>query len=114
MSKTLDKFIYAGSIDPTTACSANLYLVDLSFKPPKVISFGVKGACTEFHWASWSKSRSVIAIKKNVKFVYENGKLTPPAKNLQLIKSIEPTHVGEGLDEKALSVFSDELALPEK
>lgn len=72
-------------------CPACLYLLDFTGDKPRVFSFGVKNASNQFHWASWGKKRSVIAIKKNVKFVYENGKLTPPKKDNDLYLNIKPT-----------------------
>jgi hypothetical protein len=87
----------SGMFSRETACAKNLYLLDLSASPPLVVAFGVKNACNEFHWASWGDKRSVIALKKNVKFVYENGRLTPPPKGEALWKAIEPPHAGAGL-----------------
>ena len=79
-SKDRGKWVLRAGAVPTTGCPERLYLIDLSLSPVKVIAFGVKNACNEFHWASWGTKRSVIAIKNNVKFVYEDGKLTPPAR----------------------------------
>lgn len=73
------------------ACPDCLYLLDLNFESPHVYGFGVKNAENEFHWASWGKRRSVIAIKKNVKFIYEGGKLIPPKKDNDLFLTIKPT-----------------------
>lgn len=96
--KTRRLHVYtSGDFSAETACSKKLYLLDLSGSPPKVFAFGVKNACNEFHWASWGDKRSVIALKHNVKFVYEDGKLIPPAKGEALWKAIEPPHGGPGL-----------------
>lgn len=64
--------------DPTLSCPARMFLIDLTGIQPRVFAFGVKNACAEYHWASWGKKRSVIAIKENIRFTYSNGKLTPP------------------------------------
>ena len=74
--KTL--FVLQAASDAALACPARMYLVDLTGNKPRVFAFGVKNACAEYHWASWGKKRSVIAIKENIRFTYNNGKLTPP------------------------------------
>jgi hypothetical protein len=104
----------SGDFDIGTGCSRRIYLVDLSLQPVKVIAFGVKNACNEFHWASWGDKRSVIALKSNVKFTYENGKLTPPAAGEKLFKAIEPPHSsrGAGLTEESAIPFVNEVELP--
>jgi hypothetical protein len=104
----------SGDFDIGTGCSRRIYLVDLSLQPVKVIAFGVKNACNEFHWASWGDKRSVIALKNNVKFVYENGKLTPPPAGEKLFKAIEPPHSSRGADltEDSAIPFVNEVALP--
>ncbi|GAA5172704.1 hypothetical protein [Viridibacterium curvum] len=109
---SLQRFLYSGGLDRSVACPKNLYLIDISLAAPKVIAFGVEGACPEYHWASWGKKRSVIAIKSNVRFVYENGKLTPPPKDLALITTIEPPRTGSGIDEKKLQPFVREVSPP--
>jgi hypothetical protein len=83
-------WIYEGGGSQDTGCTARHYLVDISVKPARVITFGVKSACNEFHWARWGKKRSVIAIKDNVKFTYENGKLIPPMPGPELYEYIKP------------------------
>lgn len=102
----------SGDFSATTACARTLYLLDLSGSPPKVFSFGVKNACNEFHWASWGDKRSVIALKHNVKFVYESGKLTPPAKGEALWKAIEPPHSGPGLGVEDAIPFVEDVPPP--
>lgn len=104
----------SGTAPVETGCAANLYLIDLSRQPVKVIAFGVKSACNEFHWASWGKKRSVIALKNNVKFVYEDGKLTPPKQGEMLASMIEPPHSsrGGGMDEETAIPFAQEVPLP--
>lgn len=75
-AKTL--FVLQSASDPKMACPAHMYLIDLTGTKPRVFAFGVKNACAEYHWASWGKKRSVIAIKENIRFSYSNGKLNPP------------------------------------
>lgn len=109
--------IYAsGTSDVNTGCAPMLYLLDISMKPAKVIAFGVKSACNEFHWASWGAKRSVIALKKNVEFVYENGKLSPPSRGEKLFKGIEPprSSVGGGMTEESAIPFVKEVPLPKQ
>lgn len=66
------------SNDPQLFCPARMFLIDLTGKAPRVFAFGIKNACAEYHWASWGKKRSVIAVKYNIRFTYHNGKLLPP------------------------------------
>jgi hypothetical protein len=62
-----------------TGCPDRLFLFDLTGKSPRIFAFGLKNACSVYHWAKWSdKKRSVIALKYNVQFTYTNGKLIPP------------------------------------
>lgn len=102
----------SGASNVETGCAPRLYLLDLSMTPVKVIAFGVKKACNEFHWASWGEKRSVIALKNNVKFTYENGKMTLPASGEKLWKAIEPPHAGAGLAEEDAIAFAEEVPLP--
>ncbi len=104
--------IYTSGAATSTACAGRLYLVDFNLKPPKVLAFGVKNACNEFHWASWGRKRSVIAIKNNVRFVYENGKLIPPPPGEKLWRSVEPPHAGTGLAAEDAMGFVEVLGLP--
>ena len=105
--------VYAsGTASPITGCAPKLYLLDMSNASAKVLAFGVKGACNEFHWASWGYKRSVIALKRNVSFIYENGKLTPPAAGEELFNSIEPPHAGPGLTEELARGFVENVPLP--
>lgn len=71
-------FIFQDSSDIDLACPARMFLLDLTGTKPHVYAFGVKNACAEYHWSSWGKKRSVIAIKDNIRFTYSKGKLTPP------------------------------------
>lgn len=112
IEKTRTYWIYSGKALAETGCSDRLYFLDLSAQPTKVLAFGVKKACNEFHWASWGDKRSVIALKHNVKFVYENGKLIPPASGEGLWKAIEPPHAGTGLAKEDAVGFVEELPLP--
>ena len=64
--------------DPTLACTARMFLIDLTGNKTHIFDFGVKNACAEYHWASWG-NRSVIAIKENIRFTYSSGKLSPPS-----------------------------------
>lgn len=102
----------SGSSNSSTGCAPKLYLLDMRSQPAKAFSFGVKNACNEFHWASWGEKRSVIALKKNVSFVYENGRITLPPAGEKLWKSIEPPHAGPGLKEEDAVPFVEELRLP--
>lgn len=105
-------WVFRGNSMQETGCPDRLYFVDLSKSPVKVIAFGVKKACNEFHWASWGEKRSVIALKNNVKFTYENGKMTLPAKGKKLWNAIEPPHAGAGLNEEDAIPFADDVPLP--
>lgn len=111
-NKNRSIWIYVPQSQQETACPKQLYLVDLSQNPAKVIAFGVKNACNEFHWASWGERRSVIALKHNVKFTYENGKITPPKAGEQLWNSIEPPHAGEGLSIEDAIPFAEDVPPP--
>jgi hypothetical protein len=119
-----DKYLSREDRDPTrqmwifrapslqeTGCPDRLYLLDLAASPPRVSAFGVKGACNEFHWASWGK-RSVIAIKNNVRFIYENGKFSLPARGEQLWRSVAPPEAGNGLAEENAVPFAEDVPLP--
>lgn len=97
-----------------TGCPDRLYLVDLSMKPVKVTAFGVKKACNEYQWASWGEKRSVIALKNNVKFTYEDGKMILPKGGEKLWKSIEPPHAGDGLKLEDAIPFSEDVPLPKQ
>lgn len=99
----------SGANNPSTGCAPKLYLLDMSSSPTKVFAFGVRKACNEFHWASWGNKRSVIALKNNVSFIYEKGKLTPPASGEKLWKSIEPPHAGAGLSQEDAVGFVEEV-----
>ena len=105
-------WVYAGGGSVTTGCAKQLYLLDLAKVPVKIFAFGVRNACNEFHWASWGEKRSVIALKKNVSFVYESGKLTPPPAGAKLWNDIEAPHAGQGLKEEDAIPFVEELKLP--
>lgn len=104
----------SGAKNIETGCAPRLYLLDLSTKPVKVIAFGVKNACNEFHWASWGVQRSVIALKHNVKFTYENGKMILPTADEKLLKTIEPPHssIGGGLPPENAIPFADDVSIP--
>lgn len=106
------KWVFSGESNSQTGCASQLYLLDVDRSPPKVISFGVKKACNEFHWASWGVKKSVIVIKNNVSFKYENGKLTPPPGGEKLWKSVEPPHAGPGMVVEDAVGFVEELSLP--
>ena len=67
-----------GPPDPELSCSSQIFLIDLTSTKPHVYAFGIKNACAEYHWASWGKKRSVIAIKDNIRFTYSNGNLSSP------------------------------------
>lgn len=103
----------SGASNAETGCAPRLYLLDLSMQPTKAIAFGVKNACNEFQWASWGTKRSVIALKNNVKFTYQQGKITPPKSGSALFKSIEPPHssVGGGLTEENAIPFVQDVVI---
>jgi hypothetical protein len=105
-------WVFRGDSLQETGCSDRLYLIDLSMRPVKVIAFGVKKACNEFHWASWGEKRSVIALKNDVKFIYENGKMTVPAGGEKLWKAIEPPHAGAGLELEDAVAFAEDVPPP--
>ena len=111
-NKNRSLWVYAGAPLDGIGCPDRLYLVDLSMKPVKVTAFGVKKACNEFHWASWGEKRSVIALKNNVRFTYENGKMTSPEGGEKLWKSIEPPHAGAGLPLEDAVPFVEDVPLP--
>lgn len=109
-AKTL--WVHSGKINLAVACPDRLFLTDLSSTPPTALAFGVRGACNEFHWASWGEKRSVIALKHNVQFVYENGVLKPPRKGEKLWKAIEAPHAGPGLSVEDAIPFVEEISPP--
>lgn len=111
-NKSRSIWIYVPQSQLKTACPDHLYLIDLSQSPVNVIAFGVKKACNEFHWASWGEKRSVIALKRNVKFIYENGKMILPKPGEKLWSSIEPPHAGEGLALEDAIPFADDVPPP--
>jgi hypothetical protein len=111
-NEKLGIWIYRGESSDQTGCPEKHYLIDISKKPTKVIAFGVKNACNEFHWSSWGANRSVIALKRNVKFVYENGRLTLPTSGEKLWKTIEPPHAGSGMAIEDATPFAEEVSLP--
>lgn len=112
IEKTRSYWVFTGKPKLESGCPDRIYLIDLSLKPVKVIAFGVKKACNVFHWASWGEKRSVIALKNNVKFIYENGKITLPPKGEKLYKSIEPPHAGAGLSLEDAIPFSEDVPPP--
>lgn len=109
--KSWAHWIYEGGGSPDTGCTARHYVVDISAKPPKVIAFGVKSACNEFHWASWGKKRSVIALKDNVKFTYQDGKITPPKAGPELYEYIKPNSMHMTPVEQFVP-FAEDVSLP--
>lgn len=72
----------------------------------------MKNACNEFESALWGKTRSVIRLKKNVKFIYENGQIIPPASGAKLWHDIEAPHAGIGFKEVDAKGFAEEVPLP--
>ena len=111
-NKSRALWVFRGDSKMETGCPDRLYRIDLSMTPVKVMAFGVKKACNEFHWASWGEKRSVIALKHNVKFTYENGKMTLPTAGEGLWKAIEPPHAGAGLAESDATAFAEDVPLP--
>ena len=96
----LGYFLYSREPDPRTACPDRLFLIDASARPVKVFAFGVQGACNQFEAVKWHHDRTVIMLKKNVRFEFVHGVLTPPKAGSALWKSIEPPHDGPGLTEQ--------------
>jgi len=111
-NKSRSIWVYVPQAQLQTACPDRLYLIDLSQNPVKVIAFGVKKACNEFHWASWGEKRSVVTLKHNVKFTYENGKMILPKPGEKLWSSIEPPHAGEGLAMEDAIPFAEDVPPP--
>lgn len=93
----------------STHCSENLFLLDLSDTRPRVFRFGVRNACNEYHWASWGKQRSVIAIKNNVRFVYANGRLTPPKHDAALMEKLQFSAYGGSNVFEEVVPFAEEI-----
>ena len=54
----------------------------------------------------------MLSLKDNVKFVYENGKMTLPASGEKLWQAIEPPHAGAGLDLQDAVAFSEDVPMP--
>lgn len=105
-------WIFSSKPSAEIGCSDRVYLLDLTYEPPKAFQFGVKKACNEFYRAVWGGQRSVITIKKNVSFFYENGRVVPPVVGKKLWDSIEPPHAGPGLKMEDAVPFAEEIALP--
>lgn len=87
-----------------------VYLVDLRSDPPKAFVFGVRAAQNEFHWASWGKKRSVVALQYNVKFTYDGSRLIPPSADNELWSGIRPTMFDTPVEK--LIPFARELPPP--
>jgi hypothetical protein len=102
----------SGASNVETGCASRLYIADYSTAAAKVIAFGVKNACNEFQSVSWGENRSVISIKNNVKFIYENSKITLPLKGKKLYESIEPPHAGAGLSLEDAIPFAEDVPPP--
>ena len=111
-NKSRSIWVYTGKAEWTTGCPSQLFLIDLQQQPFKTIAFGVKKACNQFQSASWGEKRSVLSLKNNVKFIYENGKMTLPASGEKLWKTIEPPHAGAGLDLQDAVAFFENVPLP--
>lgn len=111
IDKTRAHWVFAGPSLWETGCPSRLYLIDISTKPVTVIAFGVKSACNEFHWASWGKKRSVIALKDNVKFTYQDGKITPPKAGPELYEYIKPNSMHMTPVEQFVP-FAEDVSLP--
>ncbi len=85
--------IFRGGRDTDANCPNRAYLVDRSYIPPKVIRFGVKHACAEIDYVSSGRKNLVVALKDNVKFKYEGGKLIPPPTDVSLLEHIRFDHI---------------------
>ena len=108
----LGYFLFSREANPLTACPDRLFLIDASKRPVKVISFGVRGACNLFESAKWRLDRSVISLKKGVRFRYEHGTLVSPKSSVTLWQAIEPPHTGPGLAQDAALPFVEPVPLP--
>ena len=119
-SKDDTLWIYRGPSSWEIGCPESHYLIDLNYKPVKVIQFGVKNACNECDWVSWGQKNSVIALKKNVRFIYKDGKVTPPKNDGELWSTIDSIPVPRGktaADQpfpNYITPYAKELALPTK
>jgi hypothetical protein len=95
-----------------------LYLVDLNQNPPLIFKFGVRMSTNEFEYASWGKKNSVIAIKDNTKFIYQDGRLIPPrnvdyaALDSSLIQYRTDGSIYKMPDLTGFIPFVEKLALP--
>jgi hypothetical protein len=122
MARSDDRALWvfsAGSNHSANGCENRHYLVDVSMSPPRVFAFGINKHCTDFDWASWGKKRSVIALKDNLRFQYDNGKLTPPEtfvrENGRLVpagKAIENSQAGKPATYDDGVFFVEEVPLP--
>lgn len=68
-----------------------IFLLDFSQNSPKAFAFGITMATNEIDYVSWGKKNDVIAIKNNVKFLYQGGRLIPPDANYAASHSITDT-----------------------
>lgn len=109
-------YVLSSASSPRTHCTENLFLLDLSTTQPRVFRFGVRHACNDYHWASWGKQRSVIAIKNNVRFVYANGRLTPPRHDVALMEKLQFSAYGGSNVFEEIVPFAEEItpAAPDK
>ena len=101
--------VFSGGPSPSTGCSDQLFLLDLSEAKPRVFRFGVRNACNDYHWASWGKQRSVIAIRNNVRFVYANGRLTPPRHDVTLMEKLQFSAYGGSNVFEEIVPFAEEI-----
>jgi hypothetical protein len=80
-------WIYSGEWNGRNA----IFLLDISQNPIKAFAFGITMATNEIDYVSWGKKNDVIAIKNNVKFLYQGGRLIPPDADYAASHSITDT-----------------------
>lgn len=107
------QWIYTSDeMDSETGCYARVYLIDLTFRPVKVIAFGVKNACTEFDSAVFLPKRTVIKLKETTKFIYENGKMKLPS-GPKIWNTVRPSQKNFSVESSLKAVaFSEEVPPP--
>lgn len=91
-------------------CLDKIYLGDFSGNKPRLFEFGITNSCNTYHWASWGKGNSaVIAITRNVKIRYKNGKFTFPDWEDYISNLLSATGSNKAADYKP---FVHELPFP--
>lgn len=91
-------------------CLDKIYLGDFSGGKPRIFDFGITNSCNTFHWSSWGKGNTgVIAMTKNVKIRYKNGKFTFPDWEDYVSNLLSATGSNKAVDYKP---FVHELPFP--